>query len=168
MAEDRRTEDHFLALRPIASAPRDGTLLILWIEPDDTREHPLEDSGYATPTIGFNNYDNDGEDVWKFAGWDWAQDEFVEGRGLPMAWLPFPHRAMPREINIHKPSPEVAARSGWTHQVDWIDQGLPCFQRFNFKDDAEWRADQLRAEGNLSVAVTEISAAEHGSAQDER
>jgi len=85
-------EDRFLKLREMSDAPRDGTLLILWIEADDDREHPLEDSGKATPTIGFNNFDNDGEDVWKFAGWCWEHDHFTEGKGTPLAWSPFPHR----------------------------------------------------------------------------
>lgn len=74
----------------MATAPKDGTLLILFIAADDDREHALDDTGAAARTIGFNNLDNDGEDVWKFAGWCWSHDHFTEGKGTPCGWPPMP------------------------------------------------------------------------------
>jgi len=67
-------------------APKDGTLLLLLIAPNDAREHPLEDTENPSITIGHNNFLNDGEDVWQFAGWSWEQDYYVQGRGKPGAW----------------------------------------------------------------------------------
>jgi len=68
----------------MASAPRDGTMLRLLVE---FEEHSTEDAAQA-PTIGANNFDNDGEDRWQFAGWCWTHDHFVEGKGVPVGWLP--------------------------------------------------------------------------------
>lgn len=71
----------------MASAPRDGTMVRLLVE---FEEHSTEDVDQA-PTIGANNFDNDGEDRWQFAGWCWSHDHFVEGKGVPVGWLPFLH-----------------------------------------------------------------------------
>jgi len=87
----------FLKVRDMADAPRDGTLLILWIGADDDRENPLEDSEYATPTIGFNQFDDTGVDEWQFAGWDWNGDDFTKGHGTPIGWSRFPHRRFARD-----------------------------------------------------------------------
>lgn len=86
-----------LTLHPMDTAPRDGTLLILWIGADDDRANPLEDSEHATPTIGFNHFDDNGLDEWQFAGWDWNGDDFDKGRGTPIAWSRFPHRRTTRD-----------------------------------------------------------------------
>ncbi|AWK98658.1 hypothetical protein C6Y50_01385 [Stutzerimonas stutzeri] len=67
------------------TAPRDGTLVQLLVEFD---EHATEDTDGPAPTIGANNYDNDGEDRWQFAGWCWSHDHFTEGHGTPVGWLP--------------------------------------------------------------------------------
>jgi len=66
---------------PIETAPKDGTLLLLLVD-YQMGEHALENELVAR-TIGFNNLDNDGEDEWKFAGWCWAHDHFVQGMGTP-------------------------------------------------------------------------------------
>lgn len=71
----------------MASAPRDGTMVRLLVE---FEEHSTEDADQA-PTIGANNFDNDGEDRWQFAGWCWLHDHFVEGKGVPVGWLPMLH-----------------------------------------------------------------------------
>jgi hypothetical protein len=63
---------------------KDGTLLLLIVD-YRVGDHQLEDARYAR-TIGFNNADNDGEDVWHFAGWCWTHDHFVEGKGRPVRW----------------------------------------------------------------------------------
>ena len=28
---------------------------------------------------------------------------------------------------VELPDPTTAKKKGWTHQVDWLDQGRPCF-----------------------------------------
>lgn len=67
-------------------APKDGTLLLLLIANDNSREHPLEDSDKATITIGHNNFDNGDIDLWQFAGWCWSHDHYTEGIGNVIAW----------------------------------------------------------------------------------
>ncbi|WP_293380000.1 hypothetical protein, partial [Phenylobacterium sp. SCN 70-31] len=32
-------------------------------------------------------FDNDGEDLWRFAGWNWSQDFWCEGDGTPVAFI---------------------------------------------------------------------------------
>ena len=71
--------------RPIDTAPRDGTMLRLLVA---FTEHATEDSPDPSPTIGANNFDGDGEDEWRFAGWCWTHDHFTEGKGTPVGWLP--------------------------------------------------------------------------------
>lgn len=72
--------------RPIETAPKDGTLLLLMIEDDDCS---IDDMAGASRTIGHNNFDHDGEDKWCMAGWCWDHDHFTEGRGKPVQWAPF-------------------------------------------------------------------------------
>ncbi|MGY2167621.1 hypothetical protein [Pseudomonas gingeri] len=67
-------EDHDPGWRDMAAAPTDGTMLRLLVEFED---HSTEDAEQA-PTIGANNFDNDGADVWRFAGWCWSHDHFTE------------------------------------------------------------------------------------------
>ncbi len=69
---------------PMDTAPRDGTMIRLLVR---FTEHSTEDAEQAW-TIGANGFDNDGEDVWKFAGWCWTHDHFTEGQGMPIGWLP--------------------------------------------------------------------------------
>lgn len=78
--------------QPIATAPTDGTPLLLFVvasDGDDTNDNPTEDDD-GWRTIGWNNCDNDGEDVWQMAGWCWSHDHFTEGRGRPTHWMPLP------------------------------------------------------------------------------
>lgn len=70
----------------IENAPKDGTILELVVDYSDG-EHPLNDAAVSC-TIGFNNFDNDGEDDWDFAGWCWCHDHFTEGKGRVVAWRP--------------------------------------------------------------------------------
>lgn len=89
-------EDHDPRWRDMATAPRDGTLVRLLVE---FTEHATEDADQA-PTIGANNFDNDGEDRWQFAGWCWSHDHFTEGKGTPIGWLPLleePRRIAPQQ-----------------------------------------------------------------------
>lgn len=69
----------------MSSAPKDGTMLRLLVE---FEEHSTEDETTA-PTIGTNNFDNDENDEWLFAGWCWTHDHFTQGVGKPIGWLPF-------------------------------------------------------------------------------
>lgn len=76
--------------RSIEHAPKNATMLRLRIVGGD---HPTDDVGPGEGwwTIGFNNFDNDGEDRWQFAGWCWSHDHFIDASehgGKPVAWLP--------------------------------------------------------------------------------
>lgn len=68
--------------------PKDGTLLLLLVKSSDDN-HPTEDQEFFR-TIGFNNFENNGEDLWQCAGWDWCHDEFIETTGEIIGWAPFP------------------------------------------------------------------------------
>ncbi len=70
------------------TAPKDSTMLRLLVDYRGDGRNPLDDEHIAW-TIGFNSYDNTGDDVWSIAGWDWSQDEFTYGKGTPIGWLPF-------------------------------------------------------------------------------
>jgi hypothetical protein len=61
--------------QPIETAPKDGTLLDLYIP--HVEDRPLTDEGYSV-TIGMNNFDNDGDDNWQYVGWNWEQDMFSD------------------------------------------------------------------------------------------
>lgn len=74
----------------MSQAPRDGTLLLLLLDPDEKLEHPLDDTPEYSRTVGFNNFDHDNIDEWKFAGWSWCNDEFTRGEGTPIAWMLYP------------------------------------------------------------------------------
>ncbi|WFS20584.1 hypothetical protein P9K38_09705 [Pseudomonas sp. 905_Psudmo1] len=89
-------EDHDPRWRDMATAPRDGTMVRLLVE---FTEHATEDADQA-PTIGANNFENDGEDRWQFAGWCWSHDHFTQGQGEPIGWLPMldePRRIAPAQ-----------------------------------------------------------------------
>lgn len=82
--------------QPIETAPKDGTLLILMVDADIDSEdssHPTENE-LSYRTIGSNNLDHDGDDLWRFAGWCWQHDHWVEGRGSPTHWQPMPDRLL--------------------------------------------------------------------------
>lgn len=70
---------------PMETAPKDGSMLRLLVAFED---HATDDSAEPSPTIGFNNLGNTGEDGWQFAGWSWQQDCFTDGVGEPIGWLP--------------------------------------------------------------------------------
>jgi len=84
--------------KPIEEYKKDGTLVILLVcNGNNPNSHPLEDEVYSR-TIGFNNYENDGEDEWHFAGWDWEQDVFREGHARVVKFFPLPD--IPNETDI--------------------------------------------------------------------
>jgi hypothetical protein len=71
--------------QPMSTAPKDGTMVRLLVNFSD---NATEDTSEPCVTIGANNFDHDGIDEWKFAGWDWQQDCFTEGAGAPVHWMP--------------------------------------------------------------------------------
>ena len=73
---------------PMATAPKDGTMIRLLVDYTDGGA-PLEDDHPRAWTIGFNSLDDTGEDEWKFAGWCWTHDHFTQGSGTPVGWLPW-------------------------------------------------------------------------------
>lgn len=81
-AERARVPEHPL---PMDTAPRDGTMLRLLVQFD---EHATEDTSAPAWTIGANEFDANGNDEWRFAGWCWTHDHFTEGKGTPVGWLP--------------------------------------------------------------------------------
>ena len=56
--------------------PKDGRMLILVVPLGG--DHAIDDntSGYGL-TVGHNNFDNDGNDVWQYVGWCWDHDHYV-------------------------------------------------------------------------------------------
>lgn len=78
----------------MTTALRDGTLLQLLVQSEHEDGQSGFDDNDPTRSMGFNNFDNDNEDVWKFPGWSWSHDFITEqGRGKPIAWalmLPIP------------------------------------------------------------------------------
>jgi len=77
-----------VAWRSMNTAPTDGTLLRLLVAFTD---HATEDEGFlpeGCATVGANSKDNTGEDLWQFAGWNWEQDCYTEGKGTVLGWLP--------------------------------------------------------------------------------
>lgn len=65
-----------VGFRAMTGAPRDGRMLILVVPLSG--DHAIDDntSGYGL-TVGHNNFDNDGEDVWQYVGWCWEHDHYM-------------------------------------------------------------------------------------------
>lgn len=89
-----------LVPRPMDTAPRDGTMVRLLVQ---FTEHATEDTDGPSWTIGANNGEHDGGDLWCFAGWCWTHDHFTEGKGTPVGWLPLIDRraAGPTCARVH-------------------------------------------------------------------
>ena len=99
-----------VAWRPMATAPRDGTMVRLLVEFTD---HATEDAETA-PTIGACDDDNVPEDErvgWQFAGWCWSHDHFTEGKGTPVGWLPMLDTAPPPSVPVRMEGLVSALRS---------------------------------------------------------
>jgi|GEM_PF-4625087 len=71
---------------PITDDAKSGKLVELVVDYSEG-DHPLQD-GILACTVGFNTLADTGVDEWKFAGWCWTHDHFVQGKGAPVAWRP--------------------------------------------------------------------------------
>lgn len=74
---------------PIDQAPRDGTPLILAVIQDDDA-NGIEDTQDYTRTVGFNEFDDNGDDTWQFVGWCWSHDHYIDGSGTPVYFQHLP------------------------------------------------------------------------------
>lgn len=132
-------EDHNPGWRDMATAPRDGTMLRLLVE---FTEHATEDADQA-PTIGANNFDNDGEDRWQFAGWCWSHDHFVEGRGEPIGWLPMITASAPASADAVSVPVELLAEAAY-----WLGvHSGPCSIEQQLADELRALLAQSESEG---------------------
>lgn len=73
------------------TAPTDGSLVRLLVRFD---ENAIDDGEEPFATIGQNNLQNDGVDRWQFVGWCWTHDEFTDGQGTPLGWMPMLNNEM--------------------------------------------------------------------------
>lgn len=51
------------------------------------------------------------------------------------------------------PDREAAMKKGWTHQVQWIDGGRPCFIRCKCGAAADAHATLLRKKGAMPIII---------------
>lgn len=51
------------------------------------------------------------------------------------------------------PDRETAKRNGWTHQVQWVQGGKPCFVRCKSGREADAFADKFSRAGHKPVVV---------------
>jgi hypothetical protein len=113
------TEPHKTTIAmALDTAPKNTTMIWLLVDYSGEGCNPLEDETQGW-TIGFNSLDDTGIDEWQFAGWNWQQDIFTEGRGKVIGWYP-----------LHWPDISAAARDvlaerqrqisaeGWTPEHD--------------------------------------------------
>jgi hypothetical protein len=50
-------------------------------------------------------------------------------------------------MNEILPDRETTVKQGWTHQVQWTDDGKPCFVRCKSGAEADRQANRLRRAG---------------------
>ena len=99
------------AWQPIETAPKDGSILRLFIDYSvEDGCGALEDAETAW-TIGFNQLVDTGDDVWEFAGWDWGGDCFTQGHGKVIGWLPFHSSSVPEHAPVPRGSVQVDSDS---------------------------------------------------------
>jgi len=92
---------------PMETAPKNCTLVLLLLAHDDSLDNAIEGEEEHLPrTIGHNNCEHDGEDRWRFAGWNWENDYYTEGVGTPIGWMPLPeapnveHQGLPKAVPL--------------------------------------------------------------------
>lgn len=54
------------------------------------------------------------------------------------------------------PDRQTAKRNGWTHQVQWMEQGNPCFIRCKSGGEADRSAERMTKLG-CSVVVIDLT-----------
>ncbi|ATW58029.1 hypothetical protein CNR34_00096 [Pseudomonas phage nickie] len=74
-------------------APKDGTILVLLVR---FKENSTADATTAV-TIGSNHFNDNEQDEWLFAGWDWNYDEWTAGLGEVIGWWPLVTPEVPVE-----------------------------------------------------------------------
>jgi len=138
--------------RAIDTAPRDGTMLRLWVRyPEGASWTPLDDARESW-TIGFNNFDNTEEDRWQVVGWCWSHDHLVEAANdvEVLGWLPFHGDAAPavqpaagrEEAALPGPVTDEWAER-FCDAVNWSPDGQECktvegeFRCVSFRDLAK-------------------------------
>jgi len=117
----------------MGSAPRDGTILRLLVDySGEDADHALADTADTAWTIGHNNFDNDGEDAWLFAGWCWSHDHYTQGEGKVVGWLPF-----------HTPV-STSDAAEWDHLLDGLEQAMRRYGQ-RLSDSGQVHMRSLRA-----------------------
>lgn len=61
-------------------------------------------------------------------------------------------------MNFILPNREAAVKCGWTHQVQWIEDGKPCFFRCTSGREADERANGLKRMGQKPVVIDLLDA----------
>lgn len=61
-------------------------------------------------------------------------------------------------MDIIFPAREMIKKQGWTHQVQWIEDGRPCFIRCRSGREADHYADKLTKSGEKPVVIDLIDA----------
>lgn len=128
------------------TVPRDGTMVRLLVE---FTANCVEDSTEPCWTIGANTFDNDGIDEWKFAGWDWCSDQFTQGAGTPIGWLPI----IPTDEALSAQFRD--AYMDWSNKTEWIRSKLaPRFLGMHLADAMKAEFERLE---HLAEAGRECS-----------
>lgn len=65
---------------------------------------------------------------------------------------------MVNDMDIIFPAREMIAKNGWTHQVQWMEDGRPCFIRCRSGREADFYADKLKNSGEQPVVIDLIDA----------
>jgi hypothetical protein len=51
------------------------------------------------------------------------------------------------------PDRDAPKRKGWTHQVQWVEGGNPCFVRCKSGQEVDAWADRLRKQGFAPIVI---------------
>lgn len=100
---------------PMESAPKDGQLVRLLVQ---FEENAIDDGDEPFATIGQNNFQNDRVDRWQFVGWNWTHDEFTDGLGTPLGWLPMLDEQSTAARDVLAERQRQITTEGWTQAHD--------------------------------------------------
>jgi hypothetical protein len=73
-------------MKNISTAPKDGTLVWLFIDYEGADQFTALQDNLQAWTIGFNQLADTEIDEWEIVGWDWEQDHFRNGEGKILGW----------------------------------------------------------------------------------